>query len=287
VTAARPGAMDTGRTDTGRTDTGRTAADTYSHGHHESVLRSHRWRTAANSAGFLLPHLRPGLRLVDVGCGPGTITADLADAVAPGPVLGLDRVAGVVAQAADEHRRANLRFAVGDAYALGLGDDSVDVVFAHQVLQHLSDPVAALAEWRRVTRPGGLVAARDSDYGGFVWSPADPALDRWMALYHDLTRRNRADADAGRSLHRWARAAGFAEVRVTTSTWTFHTAEERAWWGGTWADRVRTSAFAEQTLGYGLTTPDELAAIAAAFERWADDPDGLFVVLHGEILATA
>ena len=54
-----------------------TPDDRYTHGHHESVLRSHRWRTAANSCAYLLPHLRPDMSLLDVGCGPGTITADL------------------------------------------------------------------------------------------------------------------------------------------------------------------------------------------------------------------
>jgi len=259
--------------------------DVYSHGHHASVLRSHTWRGAANSAGFLLPHLRPGLRLLDVGCGPGTITADLADLVAPGPVIGLDRAPEVVAAAAAGQHRSNLAFVVGDAYAVGVPDETFDVVYAHQVLQHVSDPVAVLRELRRVCRPGGVVAARDSDYGAFVWSPADPLLDRWRSLYHDLTRHNRAEADAGRFLDRWARAAGFAEVRPSSSTWAFETPDERAWWGGLWADRVRHSAFAVQTLAYGLTTTDELERIAGAFERWAADPDGRFVVVHGEILA--
>lgn len=262
-------------------------ADTYSHGHHESVLRSHTWRTAANSAAFLLPSLQPGMRLLDVGCGPGTITADLADLVAPGAVVGLDASADVIAKAAADHERPNLSFAQGDVYALDAADGTYDVVFAHQVLQHLSDPVAALREMRRVTRPGGVVAARDSDYGAFVWSPADPVLDRWNDLYHELTTRNRAEADAGRFLHRWAREAGFTEVRVSSSNWTFQTADERAWWGGLWADRVRESEFARQTLAYGLTTQVELDLIAGAFRRWADDPDGLFIVLHGELLATA
>jgi ubiquinone/menaquinone biosynthesis C-methylase UbiE len=73
--------------------------DTYTHGHHESVLRSHRWRTAENSAGYLLPFLAPGIRLLDVGCGPGTITLDLAARVAPGLTVGVDRDAGVVGEA--------------------------------------------------------------------------------------------------------------------------------------------------------------------------------------------
>src|ERR1700722_4991597 len=71
----------------------------YTHGHHESVLRSHRWRTAENSAAYLLPLLAPGMSLLDVGCGPGTITVDLAPRVAPGPVVGVDRATEVLAEA--------------------------------------------------------------------------------------------------------------------------------------------------------------------------------------------
>lgn len=265
-----------------------TAADRYTHGHHESVLRSHRWRTAENSAGFLLPHLRPGQAVLDVGCGPGTITADLAALVAPGPVVGLDAAPDVIATAiagTAERALPNLSFTTGDAYRLDLPDDRFDVVFAHQVLQHLSDPVAALRELRRVTRPGGIVAVRDSDYGAFVWSPADPLLDRWLALYHDVTARNRAEADAGRFLHVWTRRAGLRDLTVSSSTWTFQNDDDRAWWGGLWADRVRESDFACQALEYGLSDPAELDAIGGAFRRFAADPDGLFVVVHGEVLA--
>lgn len=263
-------------------------ADVYSHGHHESVLRSHAWRTAENSAAYLLAHLRPGLDVLDVGCGPGTITLDLARLVAPGHVLGLDREADVVAQADERRRRggvANASFATGDAYALELADASVDVVHAHQVLQHLTDPVRALREWARVLRPAGLLAVRDSDYGAFVWAPADPMLDRWLALYHDLTRRNAAEADAGRHLLGWVQRAGFTDAECTSSTWTFADPDARAWWGGLWADRARASSFAEQTLAYGLSSVAELDAIAQAFLRWADAPDAMFMVPHVEVLA--
>jgi ubiquinone/menaquinone biosynthesis C-methylase UbiE len=264
------------------------AADRYSHGHDEAVLRSHRWRTAENSAAFVLPHLAPGQRLLDVGCGPGTITVDLARVVFPGTVTGIDVSSEIIDAARRDHPGAgdlHVSFAVGDVYALDFDDGSFDVAYAHQVLQHLSDPVAALAELRRVLRAGGLLAVRDSDYGAFVWTPDDPRLDRWMEIYHALTARNRADADAGRHLHRWVRAAGFADLTVSSSTWTFHTTDERAWWGSLWADRVRTSEYARQGLEYGLTTPEELDGIADAFRRWAADDDGLFIVVHGEVLA--
>ncbi len=154
-----------------------STSDTYLHGHHDSVLRSHRWRTAENSAGYLLARLAPDARVLDVGCGPGTITADLAARVPGGEVVGIDAagdVLGLARREADRRGQANVRFDVGDVYDLGFGDETFDVVHAHQVLQHLSDPVTALTEMRRVCRPGGLIAARDGDYGGFSGSPTTP-----------------------------------------------------------------------------------------------------------------
>jgi ubiquinone/menaquinone biosynthesis C-methylase UbiE len=261
---------------------------TYTHGHHESVLRSHTWRTAENSAGYLLPGLRPGLSLLDVGCGPGTITLDLARIVAPGRVIGLDASDEVVTQAralAAESDATNVCFEVGDLFALKYDDAAFDVVHAHQVLQHLVDPVAALVELRRVLRPEGVLAARDSDYGAFAWAPADPALDRWIEIYLAVTARNGHDARIGPALMGLAHAAGFSEVIVSSSTWTFADPESRQWWGGLWADRVQYSRFAEQAVAYGLSDIEELESIAQAFLNWAGSPDGVFVVPHTEILA--
>jgi len=245
-------------------------ADNYIHGHHESVLRSHTWRSAANSAAYLLGELRPGQRLLDVGCGPGTITLDLARHVAPGRVTGIDRSPEVL-DLAEELRVQqgidNVVFETGDAYTLPFDDGGFDVVHLHQVLQHLSDPVRALRGMRRVLAPGGMLGARDADYAGFIWSPVDPLLDRWLALYHQLAARNGAEADAGRLLPRWVREAGFTDLRVTSSTWTFADPASRGWWGGLWADRVSRSAFAEQALAGGFSDRDELASIAAAWHR--------------------
>ncbi len=258
--------------------------DTYTHGHADAVLRSHRWRTVENSAPHLIPLLRPGLDLLDVGCGPGTITADLAARVAPGRVVGMDRSDDVIASATADHGSA-ATFVVGDVYALSDADASYDVVHAHQVLQHLSDPVAALREMRRVCRPDGVVAVRDSDYASFTWDPPSPELDRWLAIYRAVARGNDADPDAGRRLKGWAVEAGFTSVTVSASVWCFSTPEERAWWGGLWADRVTGTALADQAVAAGLATRAELASVADAFHRWAADDAAVFVVPSVEVLA--
>jgi SAM-dependent methyltransferase len=261
--------------------------DRYTHGHHESVLRSHSWRSVDNSATYLTPHLRAGVEVLDVGCGPGTITADLAARVAPGRVVGIDRSAEVIDRAAAQHRSEGLEFRVADLMELPFDSDSFDIVHAHQVLQHLPDPVGALVEMRRICRPGGIVAACDSDYGAFTWAPSDPLLDRWSELYRTMARRNGGEPDAGRHLLGWVHAAGFTRVEPSGAVWCFATPTEREWWGGLWADRMTGSAIAAQLQDAGLSSPEELSDIAVAFRGWAADPDGWFLVPHGEVIAFA
>ena len=262
--------------------------DRYAHGHHASVLRSHRWRTAENSAAYLLPHLSPRDRLLDVGMGPGTITVDLAERLSEGWVTGIDSAEAAVAatrELAVERGAGRITVEVGNVYALAYGDDSFDVAHAHQVLQHLSDPVAALTEMRRVVRSGGLVAARDADYDAMTWYPADPRLDRWLELYHQVARAAGGEPDAARRMRQWAQRAGFRAVTYSASTWCFANPDDVAWWSQTWAERVVRSELARQALETGLADAGELADLSSGWRWWGEQPDAWFAVLHGELLA--
>ena len=265
------------------------STDVYTHGHHESVLRSHRWRTVANSAGYLVPALEPGQRLLDVGCGPGTITLDLAARVSPGEVIGVDASTAVleIARAAAVEAGVAVDFRTADAMDLPFEDGAFDVVHAHQVLQHLSDPEAALREMRRVTRPGGVVAVRDADYAAMTWFPASSGLDEWLTLYHEVTTANGAEADAGRRLVSWAMSAGFERDALTAGSdvWCYTTPAERTWWSEVWAERVTSSSFAKQAVAYGLADDVALELLAEAWRVWGQAEDGWFAVLHGQVLA--
>ncbi|MGI4894562.1 MAG: class I SAM-dependent methyltransferase [Janthinobacterium lividum] len=259
---------------------------TYVHGHDPAVQQAHGRRTVANSAGHLLPSLRPGASVLDVGCGVGSITADLALRVAPGRVVGVDSAEEVLvtARAGVRDRGAQVEFAVADACALPFQDASFDVVHAHQVLQHLADPVAALREMRRVVRADGVVAVRDVDYATTHFHPELPGLVDWLAQYRATARANGGDPDAGSRLLTWARAAGYTRIEPSASVWTFATPQSRSWWGTTWAERTGASTLTTRLRAHGVEE-GRIDAMVDAWRRWREDPDGWMTMTHGEILA--
>jgi len=263
----------------------------YVSGHHESVLRSHAMRTTADSAAYLVSSIRPYMHILDVGCGPGSITADFAALVPQGKVVGLEPVAPPLeaARATVEGRELkNAEFVVEDVHKLDFGDNTFDVAHCHQVLQHVGDPVQALREMKRVTKEGGYVAVRECDFSIMTWFPEVEGLQEWQSLWTKVARANGGEPNAGRRLVCWALEAGFArdKIKATTTAWCFSTPEERAWWGGMWADRVIASDFAKTVVEGGYGTAEGLQKISGAWKEWTKKEDGWFTVVSGEILCT-
>lgn len=259
----------------------------YTHGHEAATLASHGRRTAENSCAYLLPVLQPGMSILDIGSGPGTITLDLATIVAPGVVTGIEPVEGPLGVARDEAVRrgdATTRFELADVFDLPYDDDSFDVVHAHQVLQHLTDPVRALTEMARVCRPGGWIAARDADYAAMTWYPELPELGEWRSVYRRVARGNGAEPDAARRLRGWAQAAGLDDARLTASVWAYADDETCRWWGNSQAERCAGPVFAEQAAQHGVDAA-QMDAIAEGWRRWGAAPNAWFTILHGEVLA--
>ena len=258
----------------------------YMHGYHEVIVGSYTRRTAETCAGFLLPRLLPESVLLDLGCGPGTITAGLARRV--GRVVGLDASAEMV-EAARNHAADcgidNADFKVGSAYDLPFDDDSLDVVYAHQVFQHLSQPVEALREVRRVLKPQGIVALRDSDYETMIHAPVTEVIVRWRELYHQVSRANGGEPNAGRHLLSWVTEAGFVDPEASTDSVTHATPEARTAWGEMWTVRVIDSDFARHAVNHGLSTRAELQEISDAFSRWKNEPTGFWAYMCGEVIA--
>jgi ubiquinone/menaquinone biosynthesis C-methylase UbiE len=261
--------------------------DTYTHGHHSVVVNQHARRTAEGCASFARHVITPTARVLDVGCGPGSITVGLAawapegsvTAIEPGGDI-LDTARAAVAEAGAD----NVTVEAASVYELPYDDDSFDLAYAHQVLQHLTDPVLALTEMQRVVRPGGHVAVRDADYYTMSASPVYDEIERWRDIYRNVARHNDAEPDAGRYLFAWCRDAGLADVEVTASVWSYYEPESRRNWGESWADRCLTSSFGEQAVEYGYATRAEMEEVADGWRRWAAEPNGYFHFIHGEAL---
>jgi ubiquinone/menaquinone biosynthesis C-methylase UbiE len=261
----------------------------YSVGYDDPTVDFFRARRAATHAAFFLPHLRPGMRLLDGGCGPGSMTTDLAAVVAPGEVLGIDVEPGQVALAMKEAAQrgvSNVRFHVADLYALALPDQSFDAVFLHGVLEHLREPVRALGEVRRVLRSGGVLGARHADFGGFILEPAAPPLDQFAPLFERLMRRNGGHPRAGRQQIRWLREAEFSRIEASASydCWT-RTPEATSRCAAFLARLVGDSSFSAQLVEAGLADRATLQELSRAFVDWGTNPAAFAAEAWGEVVA--
>lgn len=257
--------------------------ETYTHGHAPAVLRQHGQRTAEEAAAFLLPHLRRGMRLLDVGCGPGSITRGLAQLVAPGTVVGLDLSPEALAGArrdATERGLDNLEYREGSVYHVPFPDASFDVAYAHQVLQHLRERGAALREMLRVVRPGGLVAVRDVDWGTVAYWPRDPWIDRFVEVHHRTWYENGGEPQMGRQLRALFHDAGITDPSITATVWCYATPNETIEWGDAYADRLLNSPMGERPVEYGYASRTDIESMAAAFRTWARHRDALWVFIH-------
>jgi SAM-dependent methyltransferase len=242
-------------------------------------------RTAAKEGAFFLQHLRPGMRVLDVGCGPGSITLGLAEAVYPGEVVGIDQQSSQVAQAqalAAKRDVNNMRFEVADVYRLPFPDQSFDAVLAHAVMMHLREPVRALEELRRVLRPTGIVGVRDCDWGGRIHAPETPLLEQWYALTIKIRQHNGGNPFMGRHQRRLLLEAGFVRTEASVSVWTAGKSEEIRHCATFLKAQLR--GFASTALAEGLMDQPTVEAVAAEMDAWAERPDALYVDTYCEAL---
>jgi len=263
---------------------------TYQHGHHASVVASHARRSAEVDAAFFLPYLQPGMRLIDIGCGPGSITLGLARRVAPAAALGIDASADVIATARTLLATANvpnLSFEAGNLFAPRFEAGSFDAIFVHQVLQHLQQPVRALEHLKTLLAPGGVLGVRDVDWGSTTFFPENAGLRRFLDLYYALARHNGGEPNAGRFLRHWARSAGLEVIATTTSAQSYAGGVHARDWAETWVGRTLSSNIAQKSLELGLASRSDLESIAASWRAWGEDPDALFCFANTEIVVRA
>ena len=253
---------------------------TYTHGHSPAVTSAMAGRSAEREGAFFLRHLRPGMRVLDVGCGPGGITMGFARAVVPGEVVGIDQERSAVEAAtalAAEQGLTSARFEVGDAAALPFPNGCFDAVFEHTVLEHVAEPMAVVQEMRRVLRPGGLIGLRDGDTGARLQYPSDPDLVAFRDLYERLWRLNGGNPEQGRLQRTLLHAAGFSRLETSAGTNTFQAAA-----GQMWVDLLLTPRVAGRAIELGWADRAAIERYAEALRRWGEHPDGIWSTMMVE-----
>jgi ubiquinone/menaquinone biosynthesis C-methylase UbiE len=188
----------------------------YTLGYDDAALAFVGRRTLQSHGAFFIEYLQDGMQVLDVGCGPGSITLGIAACIGSGHVTGVDLSESQVrlaAQAAAEQGVSNARFQTGSAYELPFADAQFDAVFSHALLEHLSEPARAMREFLRVLRPGGVMGVATPDWRSFLYGPSSPALVAAVKAYEALQVANGGDVDIGHKLSQYAVDAGFERVK--------------------------------------------------------------------------
>jgi SAM-dependent methyltransferase len=253
--------------------------ETYAHVGLPSFDRDLARRTATQRGSFFLQHLRPGMRLLDCGCGPGTVTLGLAEAVAPGETIGIDierRQIEAATALAVERGIGNVRFEVASIYELPFPDSSFDAAYAQSVLFHLREPLQALKEILLVLKPGGVAGIVDGDLGCQFVAPAAPAIDKLLALLARGLQHHGGDPYYARNLRPLLHEAGF-ERAEGSATMLYFGSGDSAGHSTAEALRARVQGTIENTvIEQGWATHEEIQSIYAALQEWADQPDTFF-----------
>ena len=274
-----------------RDDREGASAPTYTMGYGPEFQKMLDRRNAALNAAHLLPHLKPGMRLIDLGCGPGTISVGLAQAVAPGALQGIDMEESQIeiaraAAAAGGHDNAT--FQTGDATELPFEDDSFDVVHCHALLNHAPDTQAVLAEVRRVLKPGGLFAAREV-FGDSAF--LEPALkigglggDRVWGTFLRLLAANGGHPQMGKELPRALVDAGFADIRASASFESYSSAEDLAFLHDLIVGWFFSPATIKAATKLGLASREQFDEWRRSLDRWVEEPGAFAAFAWGEAI---
>ena len=251
----------------------------YSGGYSSLIIQGLSGRKATREAAFFLPHLRSGMSLLDCGCGPGTMTVDLAEIVAPANVVGIDLEANqfeVGRALALERGVKNVWFEVGNIYQLPFPDRSFDAVFAHAVLYHLRATHKAISELHRLLKSGGVLGVRDADQGGDIFTPSNPTIDQAWDLINRVLKHNGGNPFFGRNHRASLREAGFVRIEASASFDYYGTTEITLRVGEFWADFILQPQIADVIIEQSWATQAELENMSAAFKEWGEHPDAFF-----------
>ena len=260
---------------------------TYTMGYSDEFLALLKRRNAENVAFHLLPRLKPGLRVLDLGCGPGTISVGLARAVEPGELHGVDMEESQVemAQAAAvAGGHDNACFRTGDATDLPYEDDFFDVVHFHAVLMHIPDTRTTLAEAKRVLKPGGFVSARELIGDSSFLIPTLGRLEDVWETFQRLLSANGGHPQIGNELKGILIDAGFSDLEISASFETFATGEDIAFFHALATGWFFASDTVEVAVKHGLATRAQFDDWQRTLDEWKDASGALAALAWGEAI---
>lgn len=240
-------------------------------------------RTSNVEARFFVPHIQSGMKLLDCGCGPGSITLGLAEVVSPGEVIGIDIADNQVERAKELAKHSgisNVTFQTASVYELPFPDNSFDALFANAVLEHLADPLKAISEMKRVLKSGGTIGIRDTDQGHHVWF-TDDILKKYAASFQKLWIHNGGNPFIGHELKSLLVQSGFDSVQASASFDSFGTLERAKIYAEAHQANIREVS-GSQLIELGLAEQSDLDLYVKALGEWGARADAFVAICFCE-----
>ena len=282
----------------------------YSKGFEKSISDTHSWRTVENSAKYVIPLIKPNFKILDVGCGPGSITIDFAKNYLSSPetnnnngsgsgsgsggggsIIGIEPTQELIDIANENKSKlvpelTNISFQIGSIYELPFDDDSFDLVHAHQVIIHLQNPIEALKELKRVTKPGGFICIRDADLESSIVSP----VEKYESLreFYVIKAKNAISTDtkAGRKLRNKALEAGYESKNLKTFSSSWLLADDlqiKKSWANATINRIKSDV-EKLNVNDPMKNKQMNEKFIKLWQEWLEDETSLFTMIHFEII---
>ncbi len=265
-----------------------SATPDYTMGFSEEALASPMRHSAESDAAYMLPYLRPGLRVLDFGCGPGSISVGLAKYIDTGELHGVDmeesqiEIARSVARAIG---RRNAIFHVGDVTDLPFEDGFFDIAHGHDILMHVPDTRALLTEIKRVLKPGGIISCREIICGSSFAHPDFDVVRRLWEMFEDLLAANDAHPQMGKDMKTHILEAGFTNIRVSASFNTYNSPEEIHFVRYRAFEWLLLSEVTAAAIKYGAWTEELSTQARAIADKWIEHPGAFAATAYGEAIA--
>ncbi|MCL5260721.1 MAG: methyltransferase domain-containing protein [Gammaproteobacteria bacterium] len=259
----------------------------YKYGYKDFMINFINKRTVEQEAGFLIPYLRDDIKLLDCGCGPGSITVGFGKYIKNGEIFAIDIEPSqleLTKKLANEEGITNIHLEKADICDLPFKDNTFDIVFSHAFLTHIPNYRKAIQEMKRVLKPGGIIAARDPAFKDVVIYPdTSEIINAWNFRLKMLSSAG-ADFSIGKKLRSILSEEGFSDVVASGTATIRGNKKELDYYIDFIIGELSESTYITTALANGTITEEEIQEYKNIWTKFRNNPGAFVGIIYCQVI---